>query len=595
MSLSSGDAAANSRLADSGTLDGLPVGDFERVVTTLVDTGDEPMVVAAGRYEATLFFRRALGGVQISVLRYVPEAIEELRARIQELVKGASEALEIVLVGGGPDARRLLKRPLVARHPTRFLHLGEQEGQRGGLERVAPWVSGPGLASKLLAELDVEVHVTAASWQHIVALAAEGGEEIAEQIAEVRAFGETIQARKPYATWGVVALIGAVFAIELAVGGPGSVVVLSRLGGLVPAKVGEGELWRLISCTFLHGGWQHVLLNAYVLWVLGTFLERIIGSARFLLLYALTAIAGSLGSLAMLNGPVSIGASGAIWGLLGAHAALAYRDRGLLPAGLIPGARKAALINLGINVLVSFLPNVDLWAHFAGGAAGIALFASGLIPLGLPRLGQLEPGGAELKARVPTPPWLWALAGLGALTLISGLALGLIMGRPLQLRDGPTLVEMRLPKLGIALKLPQGAKRRDAKSKPGGSAASTAGASPEVVFGDPLSEPLTIGLMTQRLTPPLAPTALEGELVALKKKLKPPPEAKELEAPHLFRVDKHRGVLVRYRYPSRMELERAFCVIDGSLLIRMELYRWPGFRLPFNGRAAGLLESVKQL
>jgi rhomboid protease GluP len=140
----------------------------------------------------------------------------------------------------------------------------------------------------------------------------------------------------------------------------------------------EGEWWRLASATLLHGGLMHVAFNGYVLFSLGNFVERLLGPSRFLLLYVVSGVAASCGSL-LLNAGVSVGASGAIWGLLGAEAALAFAPNQLLPSSMRKDAQRATVVNLVLNTLVSFLPRVDWAAHFAGGAAGALVLLSGVV------------------------------------------------------------------------------------------------------------------------------------------------------------------------------------------------------------------------
>jgi hypothetical protein len=147
-------------------------------------------------------------------------------------------------------------------------------------------------------------------------------------------------------------LLLAVFGLEALFGGTESTLVLSSMGGLVPERVLDGEIWRLFSCTFLHSGFLHLAFNGYVLWVLGSFLERLLGTWRFLLLYGLSCLGASLTSMYFLDG-IAVGASGGLWGLLGADAVLAWRSQGLLPKSMIEGARNAAKFNLIINVLNS--------------------------------------------------------------------------------------------------------------------------------------------------------------------------------------------------------------------------------------------------
>ncbi len=365
-----------------------PFGDYELVVQTLVAHGGEKLEVQGlSRVISVFVVKRTLSSVQIAVLRHLPESVTAMQGQLKALMKAAKTMpLDIVLVGGDEEAKRLLQksRPLYTPRRIGLLHIGN-----GG----RTWSQGPTVAGALLLPFEAKssgVQSDPSAWALLLQRTAQGREQAHALHVELQAFAAVVKKRKPIATWSIAALIAVIFACELLLGGPGSPPVLVRMGALVPSRIADGEWWRLLSCTFLHAGWVHVLLNVYVLVILGEFLERIIGPARFVVLYTFSAIAGSLGSALLLKAEMSVGASGAVWGLLGAHGILAFRSNGLLPSALIPGAKKAAKINLVINILNSFRPYVDMWAHFAGGAAGAVLFLSGLLTRTLPKLGEME-------------------------------------------------------------------------------------------------------------------------------------------------------------------------------------------------------------
>jgi rhomboid protease GluP len=174
-------------------------------------------------------------------------------------------------------------------------------------------------------------------------------------------------------TWLLLAGIGAVFALELTTGAIQDPRVLVRLGALVPVLVWAGEWWRLLTAMFLHGGWLHIALNGWALYQLGGIFEAWMGSARMALTYFASGLAGSLASLFFLRGDLSVGASGAIFGVLGALVGVLIRRRDRLQ----PQA-KALLTQLltwaGINVFLGFsTPNIDNAAHLGGAAAGLVL------------------------------------------------------------------------------------------------------------------------------------------------------------------------------------------------------------------------------
>src|SRR5260221_10776512 len=116
--------------------------------------------------------------------------------------------------------------------------------------------------------------------------------------------------------------------LETLWGGSDHVATLWRMGANSRQAVMAGEVWRLFSSAFLHIGVLHVAVNLWCLWALGPFIEKVLGPPRFLILYSLSALAGSLASVAVGRAMFSAGASGAIWGLMVATFALGLRPRG---------------------------------------------------------------------------------------------------------------------------------------------------------------------------------------------------------------------------------------------------------------------------
>ena len=129
------------------------------------------------------------------------------------------------------------------------------------------------------------------------------------------------------------------------------------------------EPWRLITSTFAHstGFVFHILLNMYTLWIFGQILERMLGRGRFLTLYLISALAGSLGVMYW-AGPTTfvVGASGAIFGLVGAF---------LIIQRKLGGDTTQLFILVGINLVIGFLPGMSVaWqAHLGGLIAGLLL------------------------------------------------------------------------------------------------------------------------------------------------------------------------------------------------------------------------------
>ncbi|RMG13458.1 MAG: rhomboid family intramembrane serine protease [Deltaproteobacteria bacterium] len=269
------------------------------------------------------------------------------------------------------------------------------------------------------------------------------------ELAEVRHFVARYQARRPVVTYALAAACAIVFLLELLWGGPSSTRLLLRMGATTPGIL-EGEWWRLVSGAFLHGGWMHIAFNTMALVSLGRNLERILGARRFLVLYGLSAIGGALGTvlLSPLTGAaLSVGASGAIVGLFGANAVLAWRPHGILPAVIHKQARQTAMGNLVLLAAISFVPRVDWAGHLGGLIVGAALMASGLLTWGLPRLDE-----HEADDRVPLPVTL--LAVLVLLFLPAGLAAAFWHGQPWAYGAPPRLFSVALPEVGLVAALP---------------------------------------------------------------------------------------------------------------------------------------------
>jgi membrane associated rhomboid family serine protease len=138
--------------------------------------------------------------------------------------------------------------------------------------------------------------------------------------------------------------------------------------------VEQHQYWRLITSIFIHIGIIHLLLNNYALWIIGQEIERIYGSARFVILYLATGIIGSLGSYVFSPQATSAGASGAIFGLFGVMAAFAFRYRKEIPEFLSREIKRRVIPIIFINLAFGFSVRiVDNAAHIGGLLSGIAL------------------------------------------------------------------------------------------------------------------------------------------------------------------------------------------------------------------------------
>jgi membrane associated rhomboid family serine protease len=142
-----------------------------------------------------------------------------------------------------------------------------------------------------------------------------------------------------------------------------------------PGGLADGEWWRLITAAFLHGSLIHVGLNMVVLWIVGAPVEQAIGRGRFLALYLVSGLAGSAGALLFSPNAVTVGASGAIFGILGAALVLERQGNYVL------GGQALGLIV--VNLVLSFvIPNISIGGHIGG------LLGGALSMLALSRFGR---------------------------------------------------------------------------------------------------------------------------------------------------------------------------------------------------------------
>ena len=149
--------------------------------------------------------------------------------------------------------------------------------------------------------------------------------------------------------------------------------VLITYGAKENALMLRGEYWRFITPIFLHANALHVGLNMLNLCVLGVFLERLVGHLRFLLIYLVTGVIGVIASFYFAPQEISVGASGAIFGLVGAYSLFVLAHRRAFPYGGVP-AISWLIVVVGINLSIGFfVQNVDNYAHIGGLCSGCLL------------------------------------------------------------------------------------------------------------------------------------------------------------------------------------------------------------------------------
>lgn len=198
-----------------------------------------------------------------------------------------------------------------------------------------------------------------------------------------------------------------IFGYDLAVG----------LGAKANEYIRAGQLWRFFTPMLLHGSLLHIGFNMYALNVFGGGLERRYGHGRFLLLYILGGFAGSVFSF-LFSSAYSIGASGAIFGLIGAEGIFLFQNRKLI-GGQVGKAINNVVFVVAINLFLGLRPGIDNWGH-TGGLVGGLIFAwfagphwqvKGIIP-NLQVVDRREPRDVIVGAAVVTIIF-GALAAIG--------------------------------------------------------------------------------------------------------------------------------------------------------------------------------------
>jgi len=214
-----------------------------------------------------------------------------------------------------------------------------------------------------------------------------------------RAVGEGAGAR---VTKALIAVNVGIFLLQYATGsGRPLESELFERGALYGPLVADGEWWRLVTAGFLHASVIHIAFNMLMLWWFGSALEGLLGRGRFLAVYGLGLLTGSAGALLLSPEAATVGASGAVFAVLGAG--LVLERRGINVFG--GAALTVVLLNVAITL---FVPNISLGGHLGGLAGGV------LVILALMHFSRSHP--AYSKIDVTTVASLLAI-GVGALLL----------------------------------------------------------------------------------------------------------------------------------------------------------------------------------
>lgn len=201
--------------------------------------------------------------------------------------------------------------------------------------------------------------------------------EAGRQRAREQARAAPGEASKPWVTYAVIGLNALIWIVMVGAGVHGfepAGTVLLDWGGNLGILTGSGQWWRLLTATFLHAGFIHLGFNLYFAWVVGRVCEQIYGSAAFAVVYLGSGLIASLVSAAWQPAVVSVGASGALFGVFGAFLAFTVRRRSMLPPEFVRSVMRNGLILVGVNIAIGIaIPGIDVVAHVGGLVAGFGL------------------------------------------------------------------------------------------------------------------------------------------------------------------------------------------------------------------------------
>ena len=171
--------------------------------------------------------------------------------------------------------------------------------------------------------------------------------------------------KKPIITYALIAICAVMFVIS---GFGFDTQTLILFGANYGPLVKMGEVYRLVTCMFLHAGFVHFIFNMYALYVIGPRVEDFFGKWKYFLIYMLSGIAGSLLSVGLGGNVVSIGASGAIFGLFGALLYFGYSYRGYVGSIVQSQILPVVICNLLMGFMI---PGIDVLGHIGGLIGGV--------------------------------------------------------------------------------------------------------------------------------------------------------------------------------------------------------------------------------
>lgn len=182
-------------------------------------------------------------------------------------------------------------------------------------------------------------------------------------------FGQYV---RMYRVTSLILLINILFFIDTLIQGHQS--LLWQYGALFHFPPFNTEVWRYFLSMFLHANFEHALFNLFAIFVFAPPLERFLGAGRYALLYLVSGLIGNIASL-VFNSPltISVGASGAIYGIYGAYLYMILFRSQMLDIA----SRKTITILMILGVIHTlFMPQINIYAHFGGLLGGLVIFSN---------------------------------------------------------------------------------------------------------------------------------------------------------------------------------------------------------------------------
>ena len=285
----------------------------------------------------------------------------------------SDRATTIVVIGGGEEFGRSAFK---ATAPVRTLHiddLGRVREARARFRSSSPRLVVESALDRMAGDLR-EGAFPSVDFETVRSLVSDGAEHDLRPAPPLRGV----------VTSALTAAIVVCFLVEVWIspdsfsGSGAALTVAYRMGAIYQSAILAGEWQRLIAAPFLHFGLLHLAMNGWAQWSLGAPIEFLVGPWRFLALWVGSALGASLTSLVFNESSVAAGASGAIFGLLGAFTTFIFFRKDILPQPVPRPLRNGVLATLLLNLMISFIPGIDMAAH-AGGFLTGAILAFGLV------------------------------------------------------------------------------------------------------------------------------------------------------------------------------------------------------------------------